>query len=111
VVGLRHKDLSRLAGHDQAQVNVAVHTDINLDLVFERLIKQFDHEPDIKSRIAQALLNVDHEQAEVACRRDHAAWSWSPQKTLAASAKQGLGEPFRLSPEYAPKWPGKFRFV
>jgi len=33
--------------------------------VFERIIKQFDHEPDIKSRIAQALLNVDHEQAEV----------------------------------------------
>jgi hypothetical protein len=57
--------LSRLAGHDQAQVNVAVHTDINLDLVFERIVKQFDHEPDIKSRIAQALLNVDHEQAEV----------------------------------------------
>ena len=57
--------LSRLAGHDQAQVNVAVHNDINLDLVFERIVKQFDHEPDIKSRIAQALLNVDHEQAEV----------------------------------------------
>ena len=57
--------LSRLAGHDQAQVNVAVHNDINLDLVFERIIKQFDHEPDIKSRIARALLNVDHEQAEV----------------------------------------------
>ena len=57
--------LSRLAGHDQAQVNVAVHNDINLDLVFERIVKQFDHEPDIKSRIARALLNVDHEQAEV----------------------------------------------
>ena len=57
--------LSRLAGHDQAQVNVAVHADINLDVVFERIIKQFDHEPNIKSRIAQALLNVDHEQAEV----------------------------------------------
>ena len=57
--------LSRLAGHDQAQVNVAVHTDINLDVVFERIIKQFDHEPNIKSRIAQALLNVDHQQSEV----------------------------------------------
>ena len=57
--------LSRLAGHDQAQVNVAVHADINLDVVFERIIKQFDHEPDIKSRIAQALLNVDPEQAEL----------------------------------------------
>ena len=56
--------LSRLAGHE-AQVNVAVHADINLDVVFERIIKQFDHEPNIKSRIAQALLNVDHEQAEV----------------------------------------------
>jgi hypothetical protein len=57
--------LSRLAGHDQAQVNVAVQTDINLDLVFERIIKQFDHEPDIKSRIAQALLDLDHEQVKV----------------------------------------------
>jgi hypothetical protein len=57
--------LSRLAGHDQAQVNVAVHADINLDVLFERIIKLFDHEPKIKSRIAQELLNVDHEQAEV----------------------------------------------
>jgi hypothetical protein len=57
--------LSRLAGHDQAQVNVAVHADINLDVLFERIIKLFDHEPNIKSRIAQELLNVDHEQAEV----------------------------------------------
>jgi hypothetical protein len=57
--------LSRLAGHDQAQVNVAVHADINLDLVFERLITQFDHEPEIKSRIAQTLLTVDHQQVEV----------------------------------------------
>jgi hypothetical protein len=57
--------LSRLAGHDQTQVNVAVHADINLDVVFERIIKQFDHDPNIKSRIAQALLNVDPEPAEV----------------------------------------------
>jgi transposase-like protein len=57
--------LSRLAGHDQAQVNVAVHADINLDLVFERIIKQFDHEPEIKSRIAHALLNITHEEVEV----------------------------------------------
>ena len=57
--------LSRLAGHDQAQVNVAVHADINLDLVFERVIKQFDHEPEIKSRLAQALLSSDHDEVEV----------------------------------------------
>jgi hypothetical protein len=56
--------LSRLAGHDQAEVNVAVHADINLDLVFERLIKQFDHEPEIKSRLAQALMKIEHEPAE-----------------------------------------------
>ncbi len=56
--------LSRLAGHDQAQVNVAVLADIDLDLVFERVIKQFDHEPEIKSRVAQALLNIEHEPVE-----------------------------------------------
>ena len=40
-------------------------TNVNLDLsqIVERVIKQFDHEPELKARIAQALVEVDHEQA------------------------------------------------
>src|SRR4051812_38611828 len=59
--------LSRLAGFDRqgTQVNVAVQTNFNLDLrqIAERVILKFDHEPAMKARIAQALLEVDHEQA------------------------------------------------
>ena len=59
--------LSRLAGFDRqgTQVNVAVQTNVNLDLsqIAERVIQKFDHEPDLKARIAQALLEVDNEQA------------------------------------------------
>jgi hypothetical protein len=55
--------LSRLAGHDRAgtQVNVAVQTNVSIDLtqIAERLIKRFDHEPELKARIAQALLEID----------------------------------------------------
>jgi transposase-like protein len=58
--------LARLAGHLQpasTQVNVAVQTNVNVGAVqiAERLIQQFDHEPELKARIAQALLEVDHE--------------------------------------------------
>ena len=58
--------LARLAGHLQpagAQVNVAVQTNVNVGArqIAERLIQQFDHEPELKTRIAQALLEVDHE--------------------------------------------------
>ena len=58
--------LARLAGHLQpasTQVNVAVQTNINVGAVqiAERLIQKFDHEPELKARIAQALLEVDHE--------------------------------------------------
>jgi hypothetical protein len=67
---IRHTldSLARLAGHDRAagaQVNVAVQTNINLDVtqITERLIKYFDHEPQLKARIAQALLEIDREQA------------------------------------------------
>ena len=47
-----------------AQVNVAVQTNINVDLtqITERLIKHFDHEPELKARIAQALVEIDDEQ-------------------------------------------------
>jgi len=57
---------ARLAGHTQAaQVNVAVQTNVNVDLarIADRLIAHFDHEPDLKGRIAQALVEMDDEQA------------------------------------------------
>jgi hypothetical protein len=66
---IRHTldSLSRLAGFDRqgAQVNVAVQTNVNVDLRFiaERIIQKFDREPALKARIAQALLEVDDEQA------------------------------------------------
>ena len=67
---IRHTldSLSRLAGYDQpigAQVNVAVQTNVNLDLtqIAERVLKRFDHEPEMKARIAQALLEVNDEQS------------------------------------------------
>ena len=58
--------LARLAGHLQpasTQVNVAVQTNVNVDAtqIAERLIQKFDHEPELKARIAQALLEVDDE--------------------------------------------------
>ena len=58
--------LSRLAGHDRAantEVNVAVQTNVSLDLtkIAERLIGRFDHEPDLKARIAQAVMEMDDE--------------------------------------------------
>ena len=45
--------------------NSAVQTTLKLDLsqIAERLILQFDREPELKARVAQALLEVDHEQA------------------------------------------------
>ena len=46
-------------------MNVAVQTNVNLDLrqIAERVIQRFDHEPELKARIAQALLEVDNEHA------------------------------------------------
>ena len=60
--------LARLAGHLQpasTQVNVAVQTNVNVGAmqIAERLIQKFDHEPEFKARIAQALLEVDHEHS------------------------------------------------
>jgi hypothetical protein len=59
----------RLAGYDRpigSQVNVAVQTNFNLDLrqIVERVTKRFDQEPELKARIAQAFLEVNHEQPE-----------------------------------------------
>ncbi len=58
--------LARLAGHLQpasTQVNVAVQTNVNVGArqIAEWLIQKFDHEPQLKAQIAQALLEVDHE--------------------------------------------------
>jgi hypothetical protein len=57
--------LTRLAGYDRPQVNVAVQTNVNLDLtqIVERVLRRFDHEPELKARIARALLQVDDEQS------------------------------------------------
>ena len=57
----------RLAGYDRAlaaQVNVAVQTNVHVNLsdLVERLIRQFDHEPALKARIAAALVQIDQEQ-------------------------------------------------
>ena len=66
---IRHTldSLSRLAGFDRqgTQVNVAVQTNVQFDLaqIAERVIQKFDREPELKARIAQALLEVDDEQA------------------------------------------------
>jgi len=58
--------LARLAGHTAgAQVNVAVQTNVNVDTtqIAERLIRHFDHRPELKAEIAQALREMDHEPA------------------------------------------------
>jgi hypothetical protein len=57
--------LARLAGHDGADVNVAVQANVHVDMsaIVERVIAHFDHEPDTKARIAQALLAVDGERS------------------------------------------------
>ena len=58
--------LARLAGHDRAgQINVAVQTNVNVGVtqIAERLIQHFDQEPDLKARIAQALVEIDDDQA------------------------------------------------
>ena len=57
--------LARLAGHDRADVTVAVQANVTVDLsrIVERVIGCFDHEPEIKARIAQALLALDRERS------------------------------------------------
>ena len=58
--------LSRLAGFDRqgTQVNVAFQNNVNVDLaqIAERIIQKFDHEPELKARIAQALMEVDDDE-------------------------------------------------
>src|SRR5215831_8487315 len=55
---------ARLAGHigpATAKVNVAIQNNVNVDArqIAERLITQFDHEPELKARLAQALVRLD----------------------------------------------------
>ena len=67
---IRHTldSMMRLAGHDRpldkAQANAAAQAGVNFDLakVAERLTQAFDHEPELKARIAKALLEIDDEQ-------------------------------------------------
>jgi hypothetical protein len=59
--------LARLGGHiGGQQINVAVQNNVTVNVVqiAERLINQFDREPEMKARIAQALLAIDAEKAE-----------------------------------------------
>src|SRR3954453_9201514 len=66
---IRHTldSMARLSGFERAgtQVNVAVQSNIHIELaaVAERIIQKFDHEPELKARIAQALLEVDNDRA------------------------------------------------
>jgi hypothetical protein len=57
--------LSRLSGHDRqgAQVNVAVQTNINVDLtnLKNRLIDAFEAEPEVRERLAKTLLEMSDE--------------------------------------------------
>jgi hypothetical protein len=59
--------MSRLAGHDRADtnINVAVQTNVQLDVaaLAESLMARFDHKPEIRAEIAQALLEMDDERA------------------------------------------------
>lgn len=77
---IRHTldSLSRLAGYDRPagpQVNVAVQTNVQLDLtrIAERVIEHFDHEPETKARIAQALFGVADEQSAAVTHEQSAA--------------------------------------
>jgi hypothetical protein len=58
--------LSRLSGFDrhETKVNVAVQTNVHVEIkaLAERLIEKFDREPEVKARIASALLEADDEQ-------------------------------------------------
>jgi hypothetical protein len=57
--------LSRLLGFDQQgpHINVAVQTNVVVEIraIAKRLIKEFDHEPELKARIARTLVEIDHD--------------------------------------------------
>ena len=58
--------LVRLAGHDRggtADDQAQPHGQADAAKIAELLIRHFDQEPELKARIAQALLEIDHEPA------------------------------------------------
>jgi len=42
---------------------VQTNVNVGVSLIANRLIKHFDHEPDLKARIAQALAEIDDEKS------------------------------------------------
>jgi hypothetical protein len=64
---IRHTldSLSRLSGFDRqgTQINVAVQTNVNVEIraIAQRVIREFDREPELKARIARTLLEVGNE--------------------------------------------------
>jgi hypothetical protein len=59
--------VSRLSGFDRqgTQINVEVQNNVNVDVrtIADRLIQAFDHEPDVKARIAKIFVEMDNERA------------------------------------------------
>ena len=86
---------SRLAGYDRPagpQVNVAVQTNVQLDLtqIAERVIKHFDHEPEIKARIAQALCAMADEQSAAVTHEQSAAVTHEQSAAVADERSVGV---------------------
>ncbi len=87
--------LSRLAGYDRPagpQVNVAVQTNVQLDLtqIAERVIKHFDKEPEIKARIAQALCAMADEQSAAVTHEQSAAVTHEQSAAVADEKSVGV---------------------
>jgi hypothetical protein len=66
---IRHTldSVGRLAGHiGGPQVNFAIQNNVNVNVaqIADRLIEHFDREPEMKARIANALLEIDADKAE-----------------------------------------------
>jgi hypothetical protein len=54
--------LFRLAAHSEVQTSTPAPVSPDLDRLLERLIRQFDHEPEMKEKLARALMEVHDEQ-------------------------------------------------
>jgi hypothetical protein len=84
--------LARLAAHDGADAHVAVQSTVRVDLsqIIERVIAAFDAEPDIKARVAQALLDLDAERSNDCGSADHErAAAQGPDRTRSPPARNG----------------------
>lgn len=64
--------MSRLAARQQAKPAHQPVQELDLERIFKRAIERFDREPELKARIAEALLEADTElqQAPLAARHD-----------------------------------------